>query len=81
VSLAGGATTIGQLGTATEKSGNDDMEPQDFRERQGPRSGSLQAFSPFVRFYSSTFEASLSSHFKLIAAQNLDKFGYLRIRI
>ena len=41
VDNAGEATTIERLGAAAEKSGKDDMEPQDFRERQGPRSGSF----------------------------------------
>jgi hypothetical protein len=40
VDQSGAAMAIGRLTAAVEISGKDDMEPQNFRERQGPRSDS-----------------------------------------
>jgi hypothetical protein len=44
------ATVTGRPKAAGETSGKDDMEPQDFMERQGLTGSGADKYSPFVRY-------------------------------
>jgi hypothetical protein len=50
VGHAATATVTGRPKAAGETSGKDDMEPQDFMERQGLTGSGADKYSPFVRY-------------------------------
>src|SRR5580704_19623370 len=50
VGHAATATVTGRPKAAGETSGKDDMEPQDFMERQGLTGSGADEYSPFVRY-------------------------------
>jgi hypothetical protein len=69
-------TSTGRPKAAGETSGKDDMEPQDFWERQGhDRLWGGYAYSPFVRYLIVLLQSRVVKHFKNYLPHRIHRSG------